>query len=137
MKGEEMKEKIDAIDNKLESMANNIEKEINAIDADEKTKKKLKEQVKKEFESYKKDALEENIVIDDDKPLIQKIVFLLVGIVFFPVGYALYFLTKDNKRQKWQANYLVKGATVGLVLSLIVAVLDIVTTIVEGIVLTK
>jgi len=132
-----MKEKIDAIDNKLESMANNIEKEINAIDADEKTKKKLKEQVKKEFESYKKDALEENIVIDDDKPLIQKIVFLLVGIVFFPVGYALYFLTKDNKRQKWQANYLVKGATVGLVLSLIVAVLDIVTTIVEGIVLTK
>lgn len=132
-----MKEKIDAIDNKLESMANNIEKEINAIDADEKTKKKLKEQVKKEFESYKKDALEENIVIDDDKPLIQKIVFLLVGIVFFPVGYALYFLTKDNKRQKWQANYLVKGATVGLVLSLIVAVLDIVTAIVEGIVLTK
>ena len=137
MKGEETKEKIDAIDNKLESMANNIEKEINAIDADEKTKKKLKEQVKKEFESYKKDALEENIVIDDDKPLIQKIVFLLVGIVFFPVGYALYFLTKDNKRQKWQANYLVKGATVGLVLSLIVAVLDIVTAIVEGIVLTK
>ena len=132
-----MKEKIDAIDNKLESMANNIEKEINAIDADEKTKKKLKEQVKKEFESYKKDALEENIVIDDDKPLIQKIVFLLVGIVFFPVGYALYFLTKDNKRQKWQANYLVKGATVGLVLSLIVAVVDIVTAIVEGIVLTK
>ena len=132
-----MKEKIDAVDKKLESMVNNIEKEINAIDADEKTKKKLKEQVKKEFESYKKDALEENIVIDDDKPQIQKLVFLLVGILFFPVGYALYFLVKDNKRYKWQANYLVKGATFGMAVTFIVAILDIVTTIVEGIVLTK
>lgn len=114
-----MKEKFDAFNNKVETI-------INDLEMDEKTKKKLETQVKKEFENYKKDIVNENIDLYDEKPFIQKIVFLLVGILSFPVGYALYFLIKDNKTKKWQANYLVKGATAGLFFATMAVVLKII-----------
>lgn len=122
-----MKEKFDNFNNKVEKIINDVE------NVDEKTRKKLEEQVKKEFEEYKKDVLDDNVSLYDDKPFIQKLIFILVGVVFFPVGYALYFLINDNKKYKWQANYLVKASTVGLVLSIIGVVLEIISNFVEGI----
>lgn len=102
-----------------------IEKILDDVELDEKTKKKLEDQVKKEFEDYKNDVLEDNINLYDDKPFIQKLVFILVGLFFFPVGYALYFLTSNNKKYKWQSSYLVKASTCGLVLTIIGIILDI------------
>lgn len=122
-----MKEKFDDFNNKVEKIINDVE------NVDEKTRKKLEEQVKKEFEEYKKDVLDDNVSLYDDKPFIQKLMFILVGVVFFPVGYALYFLINDNKKYKWQANYLVKASTCGLVLSLIGLVLEIISNFIKGI----
>ena len=108
-----------------------VEKVVEEVNIDETTRKKLKGQMQKEFEKYKKDVLEDNIDLYDEKPFIQKIVFIIVGIVFFPVGYALYFLINNNKKYSWQANYLVKAATVGLILFLVMIVFKFTSNIIE------
>ena len=82
----------------------------------------LEENVKKEFEGYKKDILKNNVDLYDNKPLIQKIIFGLVGVINFVAGFALYFLVKDDKTKTWQANYLVKGSAIGVVLWAIIAI---------------
>ncbi len=82
----------------------------------------LEENVKKEFEGYKKDILKNNVDLYDNKPLIQKIIFGLVGVINFVAGFALYFLVKDDNTKTWQANYLVKGSAIGVVLWAIIAI---------------
>lgn len=75
--------------------------------------------IKKEFKTYSKDVLKKDVELYDDKPFIQKLVFVVLGISNFIVGYALYFLIKDDKSKKWQSSYLVKGSTIGLIISIL------------------
>ena len=83
--------------------------------------KELEKKVKKEFKEYKKDIMSNDVELYDDKPLIQKVVFFLVGVINCVVGFALYFLIKDDKNKKWQASYLSKGSLIGLALWIIIA----------------
>ncbi|MDD4624262.1 MAG: hypothetical protein GX032_04270 [Tenericutes bacterium] len=91
------------------------------VKEEKKKEKELEENVKKEFGGYKKDILSKNVDLYDNKPLIQKIIFILVGVINFVVGFALYFLIKDDKNKKWQANYLSKGSAIGLALWIVIA----------------
>ena len=58
---------------------------------------KIKSNVKKEVKDYVDDIKNNDVDFLDDKPFIQKFVFLLVGISNFAVGYALYFLLKIKR----------------------------------------
>ena len=64
-----------------------------------------------------------------DKPLIQRLIFLAVGISNFFVGFALYYLFKDDKSKKWQIIFIQRGAIIGLEL----AIIDVIFAIIEWI----
>ncbi len=49
----------------------------------------------------------------DKLPLIVRIVYLLVGITNFILGYALYFIVKDDKKKEYDAVFLKRGASIG------------------------
>lgn len=108
-----------------------IDKKIEDFEFDEEKNKKIKENVKKEVKEYADDITNMDVGFYDDKPFIQKLVFYLVGISNFLVGYSLYFLFKDDKKKKWQASCLSKGATIGLVLTIIAIVFEIIATFIE------
>ena len=95
---------------------------------------KIKSNVKKEVKDYVDDIKNNDVDFLDDKPFIQKFVFLLVGISNFVVGYALYFLIKDKKEYKWQSSYLVKGATIGLIICIIAFIFGIANELLEEII---
>ena len=92
---------------------------------------KLEDRATDEIKKYKDDILKKDVDFCDEKPLLQKIVFLLDGVTNLFLGYSLYFILKDDKKRSWQASYLGKGATIGLVLGLIGAVVEIVQLVVD------
>lgn len=92
---------------------------------------KLGDGLKDEIKTYKNDIKDNRVDLYDNKPLMQKIIFLLVGISNFLVGYSFYFLLKDNKKKQWQANYFSIGACIGLILFIILAIGNMVLPIVE------
>ena len=49
-----------------------------------------------------------------DKPLGQRLLFLLAGFSNFLIGYALYFLFKDDKSKEWQLEFIGRGAALSL-----------------------
>lgn len=77
----------------------------------------LEKSAKKELKNYAKDIKETKLNIFDKKPLVQKLVFFVTGLESFIIGYALYFMFKDDK--KWQTDYLLWGSTFGLTIQLI------------------
>ncbi len=77
---------------------------------------KLKKTTKKEFETYKEDVKELKLDVFDTKPFIQKLIFFVVGIESFIIGFALYFILKDDK--KWQTGYILAGSVIGLIATL-------------------
>lgn len=77
---------------------------------------KLKKSTKKEFETYKEDVKELKLDVFDTKPFIQKLIFFVVGIESFIIGFALYFILKDDK--KWQTGYILAGSVIGLIVTL-------------------
>lgn len=77
---------------------------------------KLKKSTKKEFETYKEDVKELKLDVFDTKPFIQKLIFFVVGIESFIIGFALYFILKDDK--KWQTGYILAGSVIGLIATL-------------------
>ena len=110
--------------NKLDELKEQIKDENEKMD-------KLEDDIKKEIKNYKDAIMDNKLNIYDNKPFIQKLIFLLVGISNFLVGYAFYFLVKDNKNTKWQASYFSGGASIGLVLSIIWAIVDMVSPFIE------
>ena len=78
----------------------------------------LEKSTKKELKNYAKDIKDTKLELFDKKPIIQKIVFLATGIESFIIGFALYFIFKDDK--KWQSDYLLWGSTIGLLIELII-----------------
>lgn len=105
--------------NKLNEIKEQIKDENEKMD-------KLEDDIKKEIKNYKDDIMDSKIYLCDSKPFIQKLIFFLVGVSNFLVGYALYFLVKDNKKTKWQASCFSIGASFGLFLSLVNAITDII-----------
>lgn len=58
-------------------------------------------------------------------PLCQRLLFLITGFCSPLVGLSLYFIFKDDKSKKWQAEFLQRGSVFGLVfcaLAIIIAV---------------
>ena len=54
-----------------------------------------------------------------NKPLIQRILFLLTGIFNFLIGFTLYYLLKDDKSKEWQVEFLQRGSMLGLAFTII------------------
>lgn len=61
---------------------------------------------------------------------IQKIIYFLAGLSDFLMGYALYFMFKDDKTKKYQVELIQKGASVGLA----VTVVYIIFAIIQGLI---
>lgn len=83
----------------------------------------IEKSTKKELKNYAKDIKETKLNLFDKKPFIQKIIFFATGIESFIIGFALYFMFKDDK--KWQSDYLLYGSTFGLAIELIIIAGDI------------
>lgn len=49
-----------------------------------------------------------------DKPLLQRVVLFLADFSNILIGYALYFMFKDDKAKDWQIEFVQRGATFGL-----------------------
>lgn len=61
-----------------------------------------------------------------DKLLLQRVVLFLAGFSNILIGYALYFMFKDDKAKDWQIEFVQRGATFGLaiiIIELIVALI--------------
>ena len=58
----------------------------------------------------------------DKLPLNMRIIYLLVGIANFLIGYALYFIVKDDKKKEVDAVFLKRGADFGLAFVIIGAI---------------
>ena len=64
-----------------------------------------------------------------DKPLLQRVVLFLAGFSNILIGYALYFMFKDDKTKDWQIEFVQRGAAFGLafiIIGLIAALIGIV-----------
>lgn len=117
---------------KIKETAKNIEEKIDNFEPDEEKNKKLKENIKKEFNEYADEATNlEGIKLYDDNPAIQKVVFILVGITNFIVGFALFFLIKDDKKKQWQADYLLKSSVIGAIIVVIVLICEAIVPMLE------
>lgn len=57
-----------------------------------------------------------------DKPLGQRLLFFFVGFFNFLLGFALYYLYKDDKSKEWQAEFFQRGAVFGLCFTIIGAI---------------
>lgn len=68
-----------------------------------------------------------------DKPLIQRIVFFLVGFTDFILGYGLYYLFKNDKDKEWQIEFIHRGAQFGLILCGFAFVVGFITGFISGI----
>ena len=83
--------------------------------------------IREELKEYKNNLDINKINFNDKKPIVQKIVFFIAGASNFIIGFALYFLLKD--KYKWQTDYIEMGAAFGLIISLIAAVVELLSTI--------
>lgn len=50
-----------------------------------------------------------------DKPLSQRLVLFIAGFTNFIMGYAIYFILKDDKSKEWQLEFLQRGSVFGFV----------------------
>ena len=64
-----------------------------------------------------------------DKPLLQRIVLFLAGFSNFLIGYALYFMFKDDKSKDWQIEFVQRGAAFGLAFAIIGLLLGLISSI--------
>lgn len=64
-----------------------------------------------------------------DKPLLQRIVLFLAGFSNFLIGYALYFMFKDDKSKDWQIEFVQRGAAFGLAFTIIGLLLGLISSI--------
>lgn len=95
---------------------------------------KLNQSIKEEIKEYVDDVKAKDIEIYDEKPAVQKIVFILLGLTNFLAGFALYFLIRDDKKKKWQASYLCKSSAVGCVLVVVIAILEFIFGFIDGLI---
>ena len=66
-----------------------------------------------------------------DKPLLQRIVLFLAGFCNFIIGYALYFMLKDDKSKAWQVEFIQRGAAFGFVFTIIGLLSSLITVIIK------
>ncbi len=66
-----------------------------------------------------------------DYPLLQKIVFFLAGFSNPLIGYAIYYMFKDDKTKDWQVEFIQRGSAfslafllIGLIISIIIVVIS-------------
>ncbi|CCY45185.1 unknown [Clostridium sp. CAG:1193] len=64
-----------------------------------------------------------------DKPLLQRVVLFLAGFSNILIGYALYFMFKDDKAKDWQIEFVQRGATFGLAFIIIGLIVVLIGTI--------
>lgn len=64
-----------------------------------------------------------------DKPLLQSVVLFLAGFSNILIGYALYFMFKDDKAKEWQIEFVQRGATFGLAFIIIGLIVVLIGTI--------
>lgn len=64
-----------------------------------------------------------------DKPLLQRVVLFLAGFSNILIGYALYFMFKDDKAKEWQIEFVQRGATFGLAFIIIGLIVVLIGTI--------
>lgn len=57
-----------------------------------------------------------------DKPLGQRLLFFFAGFFDFLIGFALYYLFKDDKSKEWQVEFIQRGAVFGLCFTIIGAI---------------
>ena len=107
--------------------------------------KNLKEQIKKEDEELeeiegkiKSELKEVTDSIRDkknpftkDKSILKQIILGLTGIFYYIIGFTLYYLLKDKKDMRWEANILLKCSFIGLVLDIIITISEVVPNIVN------
>lgn len=67
-----------------------------------------------------------------DKPLGQRLLFFFAGFCNFLMGYALYYIFKDDKTKEWQINFIQRGAAFGLAFIIIGGIIAIIESIVTG-----
>ena len=61
-----------------------------------------------------------------DKPLWHRIIFFITGFTNFIIGYALYYLFKDDKSKDWQIEFIQRGAAFGFAFTIIGLVIEII-----------
>lgn len=69
-----------------------------------------------------------------NKPLVQRLLFLLLGFSNFIIGFGLYYLFKDDKSKEWQIEFIQRGSMFGLIFFLIGVIYAIISWIITGIV---
>lgn len=67
-----------------------------------------------------------------DKSLGQRLLFFFAGFCNFLMGYALYYLFKDDKSKEWQIEFIQRGAAFGFAFTIIVVIIAIVEWIITG-----
>ena len=66
-----------------------------------------------------------------DKPLLQRIVLFIAGFCNFIIGYALYYIFKDDKSKEWQIEFVQRGAAFGLAFTIIGLLLSLISFIIK------
>ena len=69
-----------------------------------------------------------------NKPLVQRLFFLLLGFSNFILGFGLYYLFKDDKSKEWQIEFIQRGSMFGLIFFLIGIIYAIISWIITGVV---
>ena len=67
-----------------------------------------------------------------NKPLVQRLLFLLLGFSNFILGFGLYYLFKDDKSKEWQIEFIQRGSMFGLIFFLIGVIYAIISWIMTG-----
>ena len=67
-----------------------------------------------------------------NKPLVQRLLFLLLGFSNFILGFGLYYLFKDDKSKEWQIEFIQRGSMFGLIFFLIGVIYAIISWIITG-----
>lgn len=67
-----------------------------------------------------------------NKPLAQRLLFLLLGFSNFILGFGLYYLFKDDKSKEWQIEFIQRGSMFGLIFFLIGVIYAIISWIITG-----
>lgn len=65
------------------------------------------------------DVKASNINFSDDKPILFKLVILLGAFSSFCLGFALYFIFKDDEKHKWTSSYFLIGSVLGAIVAII------------------
>lgn len=69
--------------------------------------------------------------IDSSNLLMQRIVLFAAGFCNFIIGYALYFIFKDDKSKDWQIEFIQRGAAFGLAFTIIGLIISLISIIIK------